>query len=89
MAAGAAKRNHLVLVVATGRTAIADSKEVEVRSNSDLTESDFIRAASLRSNGATWEQIRARLDVRTDSRVFYRYWLRHGIEHPPEQKRSD
>jgi hypothetical protein len=59
-----------------------------VRTNSDLTKGDFIRAAAMRGDGATWEQIRERLDVKTDSRVFYRYWLRHGIDYPPEQKRS-
>ena len=47
-----------------------------------------MRAAKMRIDGATWDQIRARLDVRTDSRVFYRYWRRAGIEHPPERRRS-
>jgi hypothetical protein len=60
----------------------------QMRSNTELTRSDFMRADEMRANGATWDQIRARLDVKTDSRVFYRYWRREGIEHPPEKRRS-
>ena len=66
-----------------------------MRSNRDLTKSDFIRAASMRSNGATWSQIRARLEVGTDSRVFYRYVTasstrlsRSGRADWPEQRTS-
>ena len=52
-----------------------------------LTKAALKKAAKLRANGATWDEIREATDSRLGSSGFFRAWEREGIEHIPAGQR--
>ena len=52
-----------------------------------LTKKQLEQAAKLRSEGATWNAIRAKFGVKLGSSGWFRAWEREGIEHIPAGQR--
>ena len=68
------------------KTKKTTAKKVGSGSRSTISKATLQKAATMRSKGATWNEIREATGTKLNSTLFFRHWEREGIDHRPARQ---